>query len=199
MNEHLWTARHLPWYVNGTLVGDDLARAQRHLGECVLCRQDLQEQEALSAAVATPTPPPADAAHALAALHARIDARENGGLRGLFAGTPRAARWVMAVQSVLLVAALGWLAVDRDPPAPAYRTLSEQALPAVDLRIVFAPAFADADRDAWLARHGAKLVRGPGPGGVVAVDWPGEPDAALLDALRRDPDVLFVAPAADGP
>jgi len=32
----------LPWYVNGTLEGDELEGVRRHLGECELCRREAE-------------------------------------------------------------------------------------------------------------------------------------------------------------
>ena len=40
----------LPWFVNGTLEGDELALVQRHLGECPRCQQEVEWLRELHAA-----------------------------------------------------------------------------------------------------------------------------------------------------
>src|SRR5207253_10892561 len=40
----------LPWFVNGTLKGDELALVQRHLGECARCQHEVEWLRELHAA-----------------------------------------------------------------------------------------------------------------------------------------------------
>lgn len=39
--EHEGTCLLLPWYLNGTLEGEELQRVRQHLGTCLVCRQEL--------------------------------------------------------------------------------------------------------------------------------------------------------------
>ena len=39
----------LPWYVNGTLEGAELALIEAHLDECAECRADLEAERLLAA------------------------------------------------------------------------------------------------------------------------------------------------------
>ena len=41
----------LPWYVNGTLDGEERAMVEKHLKECLACRNELEEMEALHVVV----------------------------------------------------------------------------------------------------------------------------------------------------
>src|SRR5437660_11040981 len=53
----------LPWFVNGTLKGDELALVQRHLGECARCQHEVEWLRELHAAcIAGETMPGASAA-----------------------------------------------------------------------------------------------------------------------------------------
>lgn len=39
--EHEETRQLLPWYLNGTLEGEELQRVRQHIGACLVCRQEL--------------------------------------------------------------------------------------------------------------------------------------------------------------
>lgn len=200
MNEHLWTTTHLPWYVNDTLVGEERERVQAHLSDCLVCRQELHAVQLMAKTVAAEVPPPADAALAFAQVNDRIDRHSGNGLRALMRNTPGSVKWLVAVQAVLLAGIGGWF-MQRDLPLeePVYRTLSSAALPAGDLRIVFAPWVDAKQRAAWLTEQQADIVYGPSDSGVYAVRWPTAPDAQLLHRLRNEPRIVFVEPSAPLP
>ena len=66
----------LPWYVNGTLEGEELEGVQRHLRECALCRQEVEWlrelYEACAVAEAAPGTP-----NAFRKLRSRLEARSS--------------------------------------------------------------------------------------------------------------------------
>jgi len=52
----------LPWYVNGTLEGEELLEVEQHLRSCLTCRREVEELRELRRGVqqAAPEPPPGD-------------------------------------------------------------------------------------------------------------------------------------------
>src|SRR5262249_19018814 len=107
----------LPWYVNGTLGGQDLAAVSAHLPDCPTCQEEVSRCQVLAAVVRAEA---ADApAPCIDRVLASIDAIEAtrvsrgswrerlslsfGGLRDLLRGTPGPMRWTVAVQAALVV------------------------------------------------------------------------------------------------
>jgi hypothetical protein len=64
----------LPWYVNGTLTGDERRAVDEHLERCPLCRGELAANEELALAVRRAAEPPPAADDRLGSLLARLDA-----------------------------------------------------------------------------------------------------------------------------
>lgn len=64
----------LPWYVNGTLAGDERRAVDEHLERCPLCRGELAANEELALAVRRAAEAPAAADDRLGRLLARLDA-----------------------------------------------------------------------------------------------------------------------------
>ena len=62
-DEHQAVQALLPWYVNGTLEGEELARVQGHLAKCARCQADAEWESSLR------TADPAEGA----ALNAEVD------------------------------------------------------------------------------------------------------------------------------
>ncbi|HEX5786721.1 MAG TPA: zf-HC2 domain-containing protein [Woeseiaceae bacterium] len=197
----------LPWLANGTLEAGERDAVRAHARNCVHCRRELDDLQALAAAIA-----PADAellpVPDMRRINARIDAgleRERRGpalLAGMkwFAGSPW--RLAFAVQTVVVIALA---AVLLRPPAPEarYTTLSNPpSLPAGDyLRVVFDPGLEPAVLEALLGTHGLAIAAGPSERGVYTLSFARDAVAArredVLAQLAADERVLFVQPAAD--
>ncbi|NNM01635.1 MAG: hypothetical protein HKO62_12855 [Gammaproteobacteria bacterium] len=113
-----------------------------------------------------------------------------------------------AVATVALAALLVAAPLLLSPPGPGpaeggFRTLADPGRNAAAgehyLRVVFAGTLAETARRELLVGAGARVVDGPSPAGVYtiaprAADADGA--AGLLAALRTDPGVVFVEPAA---
>lgn len=208
----------LPWYVNGTLSGQDLDLVTGHLSSCAACAEEVARCRDLAVAVgAMSTVRTAPSAERLARLLARIDAIEAGGgtggwrervrrgidgLRELLQSTPTPARWALAAQSalvVVLVATVAWqMAV-----SPPYRTLASGADPVgrgrAQIRVVFAEDISEREMRAVLARVDGRIIDGPSTVGAYTVQVP-VPAAASdqvtreLDLLRSQPKVRLAEP-----
>lgn len=89
----------IPWYVNGTLEGEELRRVEEHLASCLVCRRDIEELRELRRELgeAAPAPP---GEPGLARL---LEAVETGDA-GARPGRGRFRPWVMAAAAVLAAA-----------------------------------------------------------------------------------------------
>jgi hypothetical protein len=193
----------LPWYVNGTLAGEEHEQVRRELRSSLTCRleyerlcrvRDLMQQD--------------DAEHAATdrafeRLMARI---ESSGARPGAAAA--AVRWMPLAQAAALLAlaaGLAWWWGDQDP-APArgtFETLTtSEPADAPQLRVVFAAGVPEETRRALLEAHGLTIAAPPTADGVYALVLPPDADAqALVGRLRADARILLVTtpPADEGP
>lgn len=148
---HDYVNERLPWYVNGTLSGEERARVSAHLEECTQCRDDLALCSEMSYAVrsdgAVPIPPAASAD----ALLRQVDTR-----------TSR--RWVSdwrIAAGAAVVAFAGAIAlfqyVGSEPPNQQFRTTTQETFAAtVDyvFHLQFAASTDAATRDRFLRQLG---------------------------------------------
>jgi hypothetical protein len=198
---HRDTVALLPWYLNGTLDGVEHARVEQHVRECVACHGELDAQRGLRELVRMEDAPP-ELGAALARLHAQLD-QQSARPRPSPDPLERAARWlrprwlawVALSQGVCIVALLSVLVV-RD--TGRFHTLS--ARPAVPVLsdavvVVFDGATTQARIQALLWALDARIVDGPNTRGAYTLEIPAGRQAAVLRALEREPDVLFVQPA----
>ena len=195
----------LPWLANDSLAPDECEGVRTHAANCVICRRELAELEALQEAIdlqaaRTEAPEPD-----MRRINARIDAqlaRESrprdllAALRGLF-GSPW--RIAFAAQTVALLVVAGlWL--QPNDPDPVFRTLTtSEALPAGHyVRVVFEPTLDEGDVAALLEANGLEVVAGPSERGVVTLRFADDPDGdrrdAIIERMRDDTRVLFAQP-----
>jgi hypothetical protein len=207
-SEHAETQRLLPWFVNGTLTDDELARVQRHMGGCVRCQHDADELREWAAALSLKAEDPlmqTDAlARGLARLRPRLRAqvrhapsRTRSTLAANWRRAPARLRWTAAAQAAVIVLAVGWLAWiprgEREPGA-TYRTLSDAPAPARDssihrLVVVFDP-HAEASRvQELLQANQARIVDGPSDTGAYVIAVPASRAASVRATLRAAPEV----------
>ena len=197
MSEHRFTIEHLPWLANGTLVGSEKERIERHLGECLTCQQEWRVQRRIAEAVASPSLA-GEPAEAFAALDARLDAADTATagtgawLSRIVRSTPRPVRVTVAAQFVAVIALVAVLFSMRPPEDTApYRTRAESGPAAGDARVVFSPQASVADINALLSRHGARVVDGPTRRGVYTLLLAPGAERDTLRALREEPVVVF--------
>jgi anti-sigma factor RsiW len=195
----------LPWFLNGTLQGEEAARVEEHLRGCPGCREELECLRVMqSEYVESEMAPEAQAA--LAKLRPRLEEavparrppprRATGRAATLTAPFPVWFKLAMAAQFAL-VFGLGWAVLQPDRAGLAYHTLSAAGAPerAVgSLVVVFDPAAPQRDVVRILRASGGRVVDGPtaSNGYVVAV-----PDGGLSAALTRlhaEPSVVLAEP-----
>jgi hypothetical protein len=202
----------LPWYLNGSLSGQERDAVQAHARHCISCRRDLEQQtaleRALEAGAAASLPPEPNVvalrARALMRRHPRVSAAAAGaGVRAVASGSepvtglawllrplealraqrPRFAAVSLGILALGLAGVLTVMLLPRQEPA--FVTLTEPVqLPAGRyLRIVLHPD-AGPDQAASLARRaGLSIAAGPTGRGVYTLAAD-QNDEALWNAAR---------------
>ena len=198
----------LPWLVNGTLAGDELAAAQEHLRDCARCRREVELLQQLDAFCAIDQPAP-DSSPAYRRLAASIDSQWWGrrfGRRSVnslvrlvrpWGHAPAWTRWAIAAQFAVIVGAGLFFAVhDADSPA-IYQSLgapATRAAPAGAIAVVFDSALKESELRRILRTAGARVVDGPTESNAYVLQiGDGHRDAALA-ALRNEPGVRLAQP-----
>jgi anti-sigma-K factor RskA len=201
---HTEAQRLLPWFVNGTLKDEELARTERHLGECADCRREADGLRQLQAAF-TDTAPSADATQSFLRLRRRIEAsaarplpRLNSMRRTWGSASPWM-RWAIAAQFAAIMVLGGLLFVD-DRPTASYRTLGDPTASGQGatsaspdkLVVVFDPQISEAQMRRLLRASGARIVDGPTDTGAYVLVVPARRAATVREALQAAPGVTLV-------
>lgn len=200
----------LPWYVNGSLDGDELERFEAHLAGCEVCRSELVVEERWAREIRASEELVYSPDRAFAELRGRLAGSERdraGASRaegsrlgrlwrragGETSGALRFALLAQAAAIVALVAVL-WL-----EPAPAeFRTVSdpvaESAVEGAAVRVVFAEGATEVDLRELLLGVGARLVDGPSPHGVYTLEVPASRIEPAVESLRQNELVRLAEP-----
>ena len=188
----------LPWYVNGTLQGEELEGVRRHLCECELCQQEAEWLRELHAACVAAESVPS-ASNAFRGLRRRLEAPPPD---KRFADSPRVAsrstwtRWALAA-SVAIAVVLG-ASVLRDTNAPSlYRTLGASGSSGQttgSMIVVFDPATTEAELRRILRSADARVVDGPTQANAYVLDVPAGERQDALRTLRSQRAVVLAEP-----
>jgi hypothetical protein len=190
----------LPWLVNGTLKGDELAFVQRHLDECQDCRHEVEWLRELHAAcIAGEATPGASVAfrNLRRELEApRVGRDSMGRLHQLRARTRRWWQWAIAAEFAVIVVLGSLLLTSTDRPA-LYRTLGagNAGTPATgSLVVVFDPATSVADVQRILRSAGARIVDGPTQANAYVLEVPVGQTTRAARAIKSERATLLVEP-----
>jgi hypothetical protein len=197
-----WEA--MPWVLQGCAPPEQDEWLRRHVAVCHSCRTAFEQQSRLRLTLLLPMDSGLDAEVGLRRLLDRLEASERAALP---ARVPARAGWLqrgllaaVIIQAVGLsiVAAKLWL----PDPAPAYRTLSDEPVPAPagTIRVVPDSAMALTDWNALLRVLHLRVVGGPDAAGAytLAPMNSAATTAHLLAQLRATRGVRLAeaAPAA---
>lgn len=193
----------LPWFINGTLEGEERASVERHLAQCARCQREGEALRELQAAYVGSEMAP-DAARSLRKLRRQIDDSRPAwriGRRALrrWWRNPRWARWAVAAQAAVIVVLAVLLLSDAGPPA-LYRTLGA-AVPEDghgSLVIVFSPQTSEAELRRIMRTVDARVVNGPTETNGYVLELPPGRQAAALKVLRSESAVQLVEPLDTG-
>ncbi len=198
----------LPWYVNGTLEGEERELVSRQVHGSLTCRKELERLRRLQHHIQRDDGEAVATGRAFERLMARIEASgDSSASRVRHPGQAFAwTRLGLAASVAAAASALPWWWAGELPTTPrTYETLtsSQPADPgATRLRVVFAPGVAESERLELLASHGLTIVEPPTDDGVVTLLFAdGTDQAAIVAALKSDPRISFVTspPVSDGP
>lgn len=201
--EHRELCALLPWYVNETLEERDRGRVEAHLEICATCRDDLDAQQRICAAIKAQSAVDYMPVASLKRLQARLDAqaetaptpapREQPTHRMPWRGWMAASIAVMAV-AVALFAADRWAQVEARLSQPKYRTVTTAA-PRPEgevIRAVFSPTITLVELQSILDEAQLRIVSGPTEAGVYSLASNSTlPVRESLAMLRRHSTVRF--------
>ena len=185
-------AELIPWYVNGTLPEHEKADLERHLGECLVCRAALKEEQRMQAATRMQADVPVSPQHGVLDLLRRIE-REAPASRT----SRRGLRLGYAAAFVVFVAS-GWLVLSRpDSQQVPFSTLtSAESSAATLIDIVFADSVTEEEMVEIVRSIDGELVAGPSDIGRYTVSVNADSDraaTAVIESLSDDPRVRFVS------
>ncbi len=203
----------LPFYINGTLEGDDLAAVEQWLATDPTGIAALEEAEAEFSGVSAVNEalrPPSDA---LSRFSTALEA-ESGGERARgpsmivqlwrrFMAIPAAVAWGAAAAAIALVLVQAVLEPGR-PGGDFEVAGTDEAAKMPFVLITFAPDANMADIAAFLAENGATVLAGPSAGGVFKVAIPAKTIAdydRVVGLIAAQPFAETVVPGrkpADG-
>src|SRR5262245_35369733 len=186
-HEKVWEI--LPWYVNGTLEGDEHEFVARHILRCQSCADEVVRCQSIATAVrsaeeAARTPSPEHLARlmeridrgstAAAPERSRIRVREwIEKIRLAFRETPSLFRWALAAETAAIVLLAAAIILQSSVVPSFYRTLSDAGSGPepgrVHVRVVFADDITEREIRTVLSSIGATIVAGPTPMAVYTV------------------------------
>jgi anti-sigma factor RsiW len=188
-NHHQKVWEILPWYVNGTLEGDEHEFVARHILRCQSCADEVVRCQSIATAVrsaeeATRMPSPEHLASLMERIdrgsasaapeHWRIRVREwIEKIRLAFQETPSLLRWALAAETAAIVLLAAAIILQASVAPSFYRTLSAAGSGPepgrVHLQVVFADDITEREIRALLSSIGATIVAGPTPMAVYIV------------------------------
>jgi anti-sigma factor RsiW len=204
-SEHAAVDALLPWYVNGTLRGEELGRVERHVAACEQCRHEvawLCDVFAACAAIA-PTPHAPASAHAagIAGLDGRIQPRTwRTRVSDRWQSTQPWTRMLIAAQFAGL-AFLGTLLALDTRQEPSYQTLGVHTGPTPTreaIAVMFDPAITEAELRRVITEAGARIVDGPTTTHAFVLEVPGALAGDAVRKLRAERMVRFAEPLGPG-
>ncbi len=184
---HRAADRLLPWFVNGTLEGEELAQVERHVSECTQCQHEIQRLRELREAVAQ-AQPVAELPRPL-----RLPASPVPPTRA-WRGLPAWARWALVAQFALIIV----LALSMLPdfvPDHRYHSLGAINVPAEtrgNVVVVFDRRIAEAELRRVLRDTGAVAIDPPTRDGAYVLHIPAGSAPAAIDRLRKESAVVLV-------
>ena len=185
----------LPFYVNATLQGDELALVERHIRDCAECRGEVERLRVIFDACTVyathsgDTPVALDTMGDIGAAGGRpgLGARIGQGVRA----TPAWTKWMLAAQ-LAAIAILGTLVAGDARETATFRTLGNPAPVASttgNIAVMFDPAIPESEIRRIVRAAGARIVDGPTATDVFVLEIPSGQIDRALPVLRAEPAV----------
>ena len=205
-SEHSTADALLPWYVNGTLRGEELAFVEHHARTCRQCQAEIDWLRQVFAACAALSPLEEDSAasepspaspHASRSWPPRSQTPRGRAVpswmepRGMRAGWRAAPPWVRGLLAAQLaaIAVLGTTVAIEAGNKPSYQTLGAESrsVPSRNaVVVVFDPAAPEAEIRRIVAGVGGRIVDGPTAANAYVLELPTAPADGALRSLRAE-------------
>jgi anti-sigma factor RsiW len=186
---HARTQQLLPWYVTGALEGKELDQVEKHLSECVECREDAAIEKALAHQVRAL---PCDVERGWATLKARIDGGQPSPPKPPLFRRRIPLGWALAAQAAVLAVVVPLMTL---APVRPYRTLgTAPAAASGNVIVVFRPEAPEAAMRTILTQNRARIVDGPTSTDAYVLHVEPGRQAAVLERLRADRAVALAEP-----
>jgi hypothetical protein len=186
----------LPFYVNATLRGEELAFVEQHVRTCEKCQHEIDWLRRIFADLGADPALQESARTGIALGSLRgIQSNQRPRIQERFRATPLWARWLLAAQ-LAAIAILG-TSLATDDRVASYRTLGAPN-PSTQLRdafaVMFDPSITESDMRQIMLRVGARVVDGPTRTGVFVLEVPEGHAVQALQVLRGEPAVRLAEP-----
>jgi anti-sigma factor RsiW len=204
-SDHAAVDALLPWYVNGTLKGDELQRVEQHLAACAACRQEIAWlRDVFGACVAAAPLPEAPAAEAAGMLYPRQWSRQQAFRTKMQRGWQSTPRWMRVLMAAQLagVAILGTLLAGDAGDNATFRTLGSPGRFAPSgeaIAVMFDPAITEAELRAVVGGIGGRLVDGPTTTNAYVLEVPAGRSSDAVEKLRAESKVRLAEPLGPRP
>jgi hypothetical protein len=202
----------LPWYVNGTLAGEERERVRRALRSSLTCRLEFERLCRMRELMLEDDAEHAAADRGYERLMARIEASRSSpraAAAAAAAARPAPARWMGLAQAAAVIALVGgaawWWSQGPAADQGSFETLTADnpaASAAPHLRLVFANGVPEEARREILEDLGLTLAAPPTAGGIYTIALPENVDPRpIAEKLRADPRIILVTtpPAGEAP
>jgi len=200
-SEHTAVDALLPFYVNGTLQGEELDRVRQHVAACDACRREADWLRDVFAACSalSPLPNPALATHAdgMTARMAEWQPQRSGS--SIVTGWRSAQPWLRALVAAQLaaLAVLTTLLAADVTDQPSYRTLGAETHSAPNrdaIAVMFDPTITEGEMRRVLGSARARIVDGPTATHAFVLEVPSAQVGEAVQKLRAERAVLFAEP-----
>jgi hypothetical protein len=192
----------LPWLVNGTLTGSELACVQMHVRDCLACRLAVREQQQLRVTIQEQPTVPLSAEQGFDRLLRQMEPTAHApAARGARSALAFAAApfWARAAAVAVVFAAGGgtWFALRDGAREGEFATLArDAALADVRLDIIFATSVVEGDMRALVNEVNGTIVGGPSALGrytirLNATDLTADQVHDLIERLGKDERIRF--------
>jgi hypothetical protein len=199
----------LPWFVNGTLGGHELAAVELHMRECARCQREVDLLQQLRAVCVDDELAP-DATPSLQRLHERIVGRRGltalrDRVRALIRSwhfAPAWAKWAIVAEFAGIVMLAAKLVIPASELRGPYQTLGTRAAHTVrdaTVAVLFVPETTESELRRIVQTAGARMVDGPTESNAYVLAIPPGQRDAILAVLRAAPAVVLAEPLTAPP
>lgn len=189
-SEHRELWLQIPWYVNERIEPALRARMNTHLQDCRPCREELEQQRRVHAAMALESGVEILPSASLQKLRQRLDAAPKPSARR----EPRLWRWSAVAAGIIASGTLLSVMLFRTEPGAVFHTVSDVTTdsPQEAIRVVFSPQTTVERMQIILDDARVGVVAGPSEAGVYSLSLKeGQPVATALMRLRHQPEIRF--------